>query len=85
MIKDVIEEEYCCGCYGCPDHGHDCGLSPEQIAENERQADELMAVYMSLKPGERKWVPSRKVWASYEITTNPAGNPCRTYKLTDKE
>lgn len=30
---DLSPEDTCCACYGCPDHGHDCGLPPLEAAK----------------------------------------------------
>ena len=29
---ETSPEDTCCACYGCPDHGHDCGLPPIEAA-----------------------------------------------------
>jgi hypothetical protein len=55
-------DDYCCACItqgDCSAHPeHTCGLSREEIESDIAAREELMETYASLKPGEKKQVPS---------------------------
>jgi len=80
-------DDYCCACItqgDCSAHPeHTCGLSREEIEADIAAREELMETYASLKPGEKKQVPSTGQWVTLTIGTNPAGGKCRQYEFCE--
>ena len=58
--------DFCCACISdeCCGCGHECDLTPEEIAENIRVSDETNDVMFSLEIGEKKQVPSTSKWVT---------------------
>lgn len=77
-------DDFCCGCHGCEDCEHTCGLNPAEIAARKALSDELHEVYFSLKLGEKKQVPSSGQWVEYVMAKSPFDDRMvRTYRFCE--
>lgn len=83
-------DDYCCACLTdgecCTHDEHTCDLTPEEIAENSRRANELHETFISLKLGEKKQVPSTGRWVEYVMAKSPFNDDVvRTYRFCEED